>query len=66
MTAELGHLATVLALMVALVQTTVPLVGARMGWSDWMDAIWQLTAGGGPSSDLAWLVPPSSKGGRNM
>ncbi|MEM9270492.1 MAG: heme lyase NrfEFG subunit NrfE, partial [Pseudomonadota bacterium] len=36
MTAELGHLALVLAFMVAIVQMTVPLWGAHRGWSDWM------------------------------
>jgi cytochrome c-type biogenesis protein CcmF len=33
---ELGHLALVLALMVALVQATLPLVGAQRGWAGWM------------------------------
>ena len=36
MIAELGHFALALALAVALVQTTVPLMGAARGWSDWM------------------------------
>ncbi|MEM8871232.1 MAG: heme lyase CcmF/NrfE family subunit, partial [Pseudomonadota bacterium] len=36
MTAELGHLAVVLAFMVALVQMIVPMIGARAGWSNWM------------------------------
>ncbi|WP_112322667.1 heme lyase CcmF/NrfE family subunit [Oceanibium sediminis] len=36
MTAELGHLAVILALMVAIVQTAVPLIGAQRGWSNWM------------------------------
>jgi cytochrome c-type biogenesis protein CcmF len=36
MIVELGHFALVLALMVALVQTVVPLVGAQKGWGAWM------------------------------
>ena len=36
MIAELGHFAILLALLVSLVQMTVPLVGAHKGWSDWM------------------------------
>ncbi len=36
MIAELGHLALILALAVACVQATVPLIGAHRGWSDWM------------------------------
>ncbi len=36
MFAELGHFALVLALMVALVQTVMPLVGAHKRWSGWM------------------------------
>ncbi len=36
MTAEIGHLAVVFAFMVAVVQMTVPLIGARAGWSNWM------------------------------
>ncbi|MEM8658633.1 MAG: heme lyase CcmF/NrfE family subunit, partial [Pseudomonadota bacterium] len=36
MIAELGHLAVVLAFMVALVQMIVPLIGARADWSNWM------------------------------
>ena len=36
MIAELGHFALALAMIVALVQSTVPLVGAGKGWSDWM------------------------------
>ncbi|MEM7614767.1 MAG: hypothetical protein AAF245_06955, partial [Pseudomonadota bacterium] len=36
MIAELGHLAVVLAFMVALVQMIIPLIGARADWSNWM------------------------------
>ncbi len=36
MIVELGHFALILAFVVALVQMTVPMIGARMGWSDWM------------------------------
>ncbi|MEM9062258.1 MAG: heme lyase CcmF/NrfE family subunit [Pseudomonadota bacterium] len=36
MIAELGHFALALALIVTLVQSTVPLIGAGKGWADWM------------------------------
>jgi len=36
MITEFGHFALILALMVALVQTVVPLVGAHYRWSGWM------------------------------
>jgi len=36
MTAELGHLAIILAFMLATVQMIVPFIGARKGWSNWM------------------------------
>ena len=36
MIAELGHFTLILALALALVQGTVPLVGAQKGWSSWM------------------------------
>lgn len=36
MIAELGHFALILALMVAVLQTVVPLVGAHKGWRGWM------------------------------
>ncbi|MEM7423021.1 MAG: heme lyase CcmF/NrfE family subunit [Pseudomonadota bacterium] len=36
MIAELGHFCLILALVVALIQATVPLVGAHRGWADWM------------------------------
>ena len=36
MIAELGHFALILAFIVSLVQSSVPLVGAQKGWSDWM------------------------------
>ncbi len=38
MVAELGHFALILALMVAVVQTVLPLVGAAKGWRGWMAA----------------------------
>lgn len=38
MITEIGHFALVLALMVALVQTIVPLIGAQRGWTGWMAA----------------------------
>jgi len=37
MTAEIGHLALILAFAIAIVQMIVPLVGAQKGWSNWMD-----------------------------
>ncbi|MFQ5622045.1 MAG: heme lyase CcmF/NrfE family subunit [Paracoccaceae bacterium] len=36
MTAELGHLALMVALVVAAMQATIPLIGAHKRWSDWM------------------------------
>lgn len=36
MTAEIGHFALILALAVALLQATVPLIGAHKGWINWM------------------------------
>ena len=36
MTAELGHLALILALLVALVQGTLPLLGAHRGHAAWI------------------------------
>lgn len=33
---ELGHFALILALAVAIVQSTVPLIGAQNGWRGWM------------------------------
>ncbi|MGG7568089.1 heme lyase CcmF/NrfE family subunit [Rhodovulum sp. DZ06] len=36
MTAELGHLALILAFLISLFQSTAPLIGAQKGWSDWM------------------------------
>ena len=36
MIVELGHFALILALFVALVQASVPLIGAQKGWSGWM------------------------------
>ncbi len=36
MTAELGHYALILAFFVAIVQSTIPLIGAHKGWRGWM------------------------------
>ena len=36
MIAELGHFTLILALAIALVQGTLPLVGAQKGWTSWM------------------------------
>jgi len=36
MIVELGHFALILAFVVAIVQTVVPLVGAQKGWRGWM------------------------------
>ena len=36
MIVEFGHLALVLAFLVAIVQMLVPMVGAHRGWADWM------------------------------
>ncbi len=36
MIVELGHFALILAFAVAVVQATIPLVGAHMGWRSWM------------------------------
>ncbi len=36
MIVELGHLALILAFLVALIQAVVPMVGAHRGWGDWM------------------------------
>jgi len=36
MTAELGHFFLILAFMVAIAQSVVPLVGAHKGWGGWM------------------------------
>ena len=36
MIVELGHLALILAFLVALVQAVVPMAGAARGWADWM------------------------------
>ncbi len=37
MIVELGHFALILAFVVAIVQTVVPMVGATKGWRGWMD-----------------------------
>ncbi len=36
MVIELGHFALILALMLAMVQATIPMVGAHKGWTGWM------------------------------
>ncbi|MBA3324465.1 MAG: heme lyase CcmF/NrfE family subunit, partial [Rhodobacteraceae bacterium] len=36
MIVELGHLALILAFLVALTQAVVPMIGAQRGWGDWM------------------------------
>ncbi|MEM7546164.1 MAG: heme lyase CcmF/NrfE family subunit [Pseudomonadota bacterium] len=36
MIAELGHFAVIVAFVIALGQSTVPLIGAQKGWIDWM------------------------------
>ena len=38
MIVELGHIALILAFLVAIVQMVVPMVGASRGWADWMRA----------------------------
>ncbi|MBB5514863.1 cytochrome c-type biogenesis protein CcmF [Rubricella aquisinus] len=37
MTAELGHYALILAAIVAIAQSIVPLIGAQKRWADWME-----------------------------
>ena len=36
MTAELGHFALILAFMVTITQSVIPMIGAHKGWSNWM------------------------------
>ena len=36
MIAELGHFAVIIAFVIAIGQSTIPLVGAQKGWIDWM------------------------------
>ncbi|MEM7267903.1 MAG: heme lyase CcmF/NrfE family subunit [Pseudomonadota bacterium] len=36
MIAELGHFAVIIAFVIALGQSTLPLIGAQKGWVDWM------------------------------
>ncbi len=38
MIVELGHLALILAALIAVVQVIVPMIGAHRGWGDWMNA----------------------------
>ena len=37
MTAEIGHFALILALVVAIVQMILPMIGAQKGWANWME-----------------------------
>ena len=37
MVAEIGHFALILAFLIAIVQSVVPLVGAQKGWGGWME-----------------------------
>ena len=37
MTAEIGHFSLIMALVVAIIQMIVPMVGAHKGWSNWME-----------------------------
>ncbi|HEU0223630.1 MAG TPA: cytochrome c biogenesis protein CcsA, partial [Paracoccaceae bacterium] len=53
MVAELGHLALILAFLVALAQATVPMVGAARGWADW-------TGFGVPAAALQFLLVAAS------
>ena len=36
MVAELGHFALIIAFVIAIGQSTAPLIGAQKGWIDWM------------------------------
>ena len=38
MLAELGHLSVIIAFMVAIVQSIIPMLGAAKGYIGWMDA----------------------------
>ena len=38
MLAEIGHLAVIVAFMIAIIQSVVPMIGAAKGYSGWMDA----------------------------
>ena len=37
MITEIGHIALILALLVSVVQSTIPMVGAHKGWHNWMN-----------------------------
>ncbi|WP_104069774.1 heme lyase CcmF/NrfE family subunit [Albidovulum inexpectatum] len=49
MIAELGHFTLILALMIAAVQATIPMIGAHKDWRDWM-------AVGGPAATAQVLA----------
>ena len=53
MTAEFGHFALVLALMVATLQAVIPLVGAARGWRNWM-------AFAGPAAQVQFVLVAGS------
>ena len=38
MIAEFGHLSVIIAFMVAIVQSVIPMIGASKGYAGWMDA----------------------------
>lgn len=64
MTAELGHYALILAFVVAILQSTLPLVGAAKGWRNWMAmgdsaAITQLVLIGISFACLTWAFVTS-------
>lgn len=64
MTAELGHYALILAFVVAILQSTLPLVGAAKGWRNWMAmgdsaAITQLVLVGISFACLTWAFVTS-------
>jgi len=57
MITELGHFALILAFAVAILQSTVPLVGAQKGWGGWMAVAAPAATASRASSRPAWLVP---------
>ncbi len=64
MTAELGHYALILAFVVAILQSTLPLVGAAKGWRSWMAvgdsaAVTQLVLVGISFACLTWAFVTS-------
>ncbi len=56
MTAELGQIALILALCLALSQTVFGLVGAHRGWSNWMSVVRPATVGQAGFVALAFLL----------